>query len=308
MSKKLVVKDNALINASYSLSLAEQRLVLLAIIAARQNSDKNNYDQQLLIRVDTYADNFHIDCNSAYDIVKKASLELLDRRFSYSEVIDGEVIRKTTRWVSEIGYATSEAFVTIRFAQAVIPLITELERQFTSYELSQVADLKSSYAVRLYEILIAWRKTGSVPPIPLEELRDRLGVLEDEYQRMHHFKARVLDFAIEQINEHTDITASYDQHKNGRKIAAISFKFKPKKNKEKTVTADSFIKLSPQQISMFSNKLAQLPELGSQAPVGASIAEYADIIAANLNDKNMQSYYAPLLAKVGYKPSKKKTS
>lgn len=305
---KLVVKDNALINASYGLSLTEQRLILLAIIEARRNYNKDSFDRRLIVKASTYCEAFTVDPEAAYKSLKKAASDLLERRFTFNQVIDGQVVKITTRWVSEVGYAANEAFVMIRFSHTVTPLITELERHFTSYELSQVADLKSSYAVRLYEILIAWRKTGSVPPIPLEELRDRLGVLEDEYQRMHHFKARVLDFAIEQINEHTDITASYDQHKNGRKIAAISFKFKPKKNREKTVTADAFIKLSPQQISMFSNKLAQLPELGSQAPVGASLSEYADIIAASLNDKNLQSYYAPLLAKVGYKPSKKKVS
>ena len=35
MKKDLVVKDNALINASYNLDLVEQRLILLAILAAR---------------------------------------------------------------------------------------------------------------------------------------------------------------------------------------------------------------------------------------------------------------------------------
>ena len=51
---------------------------------------------------------------------------------------------------------------------------------------------------------------------------------------MNNFKARVLDHAINQINEHTDIQAGYDQHKDGRAIAGFTFKFKVKKTKEKT--------------------------------------------------------------------------
>ena len=35
--KNTVVKDNALINASYNLDLAEQRLILLAIVEARES-------------------------------------------------------------------------------------------------------------------------------------------------------------------------------------------------------------------------------------------------------------------------------
>ena len=53
---------------------------------------------------------------------------------------------------------------------------------------------------------------------------------------MNNFKARVLDYAINQINKHTDIQAEYEQHKNGRAIAGFTFKFKVKKNKEKTAT------------------------------------------------------------------------
>ena len=53
-----------------------------------------------------------------------------------------------------------------------------------------------------------------------------MGVLDSEYQRMHDLKKRVLEPALEQINEHTDITASYEQHKKGRVITGFSFKFK----------------------------------------------------------------------------------
>ena len=37
MKTELVVKDNALINASYNLDLVEQRLILLAIVEARES-------------------------------------------------------------------------------------------------------------------------------------------------------------------------------------------------------------------------------------------------------------------------------
>ena len=36
----LIVKDNALMNASYNLDLVEQRLILLAILEARESGKK----------------------------------------------------------------------------------------------------------------------------------------------------------------------------------------------------------------------------------------------------------------------------
>ena len=44
---ELVVKDNALINASYNLDLVEQRLILLAIIEARENGQGINANDPL---------------------------------------------------------------------------------------------------------------------------------------------------------------------------------------------------------------------------------------------------------------------
>jgi plasmid replication initiation protein len=50
----------------------------------------------------------------------------------------------------------------------------KLEEQFTKYELQQVSNLSSAYAVRLYELLIAWRSTGKTPIIELAEFRKKL--------------------------------------------------------------------------------------------------------------------------------------
>jgi hypothetical protein len=55
----------------------------------------------------------------------------------------------------------------------------------------------------------------------------------EEYSRLEAFKRRVLDPAVKQVNEHTDITVEYEQHKNGRVITGFTFRFKVKKDKKK---------------------------------------------------------------------------
>ena len=67
-----------------------------------------------------------------------------------------------------------------------------------------------------------------MPTISLTDFKKRLGI-EDKYTRMRDFKVRVLDLAIAQINEHTDIIASYEQHKKGRIVSGFTFSFKFKK-------------------------------------------------------------------------------
>ena len=125
---------------------------------------------------------------------------------------------------------------------------------------------------------------------------------------MSNFKARVVDYAVNQINEHTDITVKYAQHKTGKSITAVSFSFKQKRIIEhiESPNDSSFIKLTDSQIRLFSGKLARLPELGNDAPQGRDFDHYATVIADHLADENEQKKYILYLAKVGYQPAKLK--
>lgn len=224
--KDLVVKDNALINASYYLSLTEQRLILLAIIQAR--AEKMTSSNEFKVKVSSYINAYGVADATAYEAIQKATETLRTRYFTFERVVDGEPERVVSNWVQSIAYAENSSYIKIKFTDDVMPLITKLEKHFTSYQLEQVKDLSSIYAIRLYELMMQWRSSGQTQQIPIDELRYKLGIEPDQYQKMSNFKDKVLDVAIDQINEHTDIKASYDQHKEGRSITGFTFTFKPK--------------------------------------------------------------------------------
>lgn len=229
MKNGLVVKDNALMNASYNLEVTEQRLILLAIINARETHQGITSDSKLEIHANDYATQFHVTKEAAYKALKTAVNTLFERQFSFKEETKKGVGIVRSRWVSRIKYIDDSAILEITFAPDVVPLITRLEKHFTSYQIQQVTQLTGKYAIRLYELLIAWREVGKVPQIELSEFRGKLGVEDDEYKAMNHFKSRVLEPSIKQINQHTDIIVSYQQHKTGRTIIGFSFNFKSKK-------------------------------------------------------------------------------
>jgi Protein involved in initiation of plasmid replication len=222
MKNELVVKDNALMNASYNLEVTEQRLILLAIINARQTGNGITADSKLEIHANDYASRFNVSNDGAYKALKSAVLNLFDRQFSFKEEDKkGNVGTVKSRWVSRIKYIDDSATLEITFAPDVVPLITRLEQQFTSYQLKQVTQLTSKYAIRLYELIIAWREVGKVPQIELSDFRNRIGLENSEYTAMCDFKKRVLEPAIKQINEHTDIVTTYEQHKKGVQLQAF---------------------------------------------------------------------------------------
>ena len=307
MKNGLVVKDNALMNASYNLEVTEQRLILLAIINARETGAGITSDSKLEIHASDYSKQFDVTKEAAYKVLKSAVNNLFERQFSFQEETRKGVGTVRSRWVSRIKYIDDSATLEITFAPDVVPLITRLEQHFTSYQIIQVAQLTGKYAIRLYELLIAWREVGKVPQIELSVFRERLGVEVDEYKAMNHFKSRVLEPSIKQINEHTDITVSYEQHKKGRTITGFSFRFKQKQQAKKVEskrdpnTPDFFIKMTDSQRHLFANKMSEMPEMGKYSQGTESYQQFAIRIADMLLQPEKFRELYPILEKAGFK-------
>ena len=304
---ELIVKDNALIQASYTLDTVEQRLILLAIAEARETGHGITENSLLEVHASSYINTFNVEKHTAYTVLRDASRSLFDRYVTYHDVNPktGKDRSFHCRWVDKIGYEPQSGIVFLRFTQDIVPLITRLEENFTKYELEQVSRLTSSYAIRLYELLIQWRSAGKTPIFDLAIFRQQLGVEAQQYKTMSNFKTYVLDFALNQVNELTDITAKYEQHKKGRSISGFSFTFKQKKNTSTKViratdTSDLFSKMSDKQRYLFANKLSELPEMGQYSEGTESFQQFAIRIAEMLRDSQKFEELFPYLQKVGF--------
>jgi plasmid replication initiation protein len=315
---KLVTKDNKLISASYSLGIPEQRIIFLAIVEARAQKQMIDARGVLQIHASSYQEQFKVEKHTSYDALKSAAKGLFDAHFEYDDIHEktGDLVHRIVRWVQSVAYIDKTGMIELQFTDAVIPLITRLSEQYTEYDLKQVSELQSEYAIRLYELMMQWKTVGKTNKIATDDLRKKLGVKAEQYKEMHNFKARVLNHAIKQINSFTDIQADYIQHKTGKAITGFTFTFKQKKAPEQLATAtnknrdnatpDLFHNMTDDQISTFSKKLAALPELGSNSPLGASTEQFAAIIADDLKDADKQKKYSKHLAKLGFKAAKSK--
>jgi plasmid replication initiation protein len=306
---ELVVKDNALIQASYTLDMVEQRLILLAIAEARETGHGITENSLLEVHASSYINTFNVEKHTAYTVLREASKSLFDRYVTYHDVNPktGKDRSFHCRWVDKIGYEQHSGIVFLRFTQDIVPLITRLEENFTKYELQQVSRLTSSYAIRLYELLIQWRSSGKTPVFDLMTFRQQLGVEAHQYKTMSNFKTYVLDFALKQVNELTDITAKYEQHKQGRSISGFSFSFKQKKTvsqsmepKKDANPLDSFSRMTDKQRHLFANKLAELPEMSKYSQGTESYQQFAVRIAEMLQDQERFKELYPYLQKLGF--------
>ncbi len=76
--EKFVAKSNRLVEASYRLTLMEQRLILFAIVEARE-TQKGLGDSAVRIEVAKLAETFGMKGGSAYDLIADAAKTLFAR-------------------------------------------------------------------------------------------------------------------------------------------------------------------------------------------------------------------------------------
>lgn len=220
MSSNIVTKSNHLIEANYRLSLNEQRLVLAAIsqIDGRKPIDKDN---NFTITANEFSEIFKLPINQAYEALDDAASRLYERDIKTHDKLSNTTER--FRWVDYVKYWHGESKVSLSFSHRVIPYLTLLHKQFTSYELKQISQMKSPYSIRLYELLVQFMKTGE-RTITLERLHE-LFELRKKYKRFFDLKKRILIPSINEINQTTDIKVEWDSVKKGVRIVGLLFVF-----------------------------------------------------------------------------------
>lgn len=217
-NNRVVTKANALIEASYVLTLAEQR-VILACAAQLDGRRPLPKDNLFTISADEFVELFSLEPHTAYEQLRDAVDRLYERDI---RKIDGKT-RTRMRWVYLAEYKKGEGAVRLGFSPEIAPYLTLLHKKFTSYRLSEVSGLTSVYAIRLYEMLAQYMSTGFFT-ITVDDFRTRLQ-LEDKYTRFANLKARVLLRAVEELNAKTSLEVEWSEEKKGKAVHRLNFKF-----------------------------------------------------------------------------------
>lgn len=256
-SKNLVVKANALINASYHLTLAEQQLILSAITQVRR--DEPITDEKLYtIAAADLAEMAGFKGNE-YPALESAARKLIRRLIKIREKPNGDGATKPREseihWVQRCDYLDDQGAVNIRFGKDILPYLTELKSRFTSYDRKLVAKLTSIYAIRLFELMMEWGGTGE-QEVEIAWLRKTWA--DGKYPNIRDLKRRVIEPAVADINTNTDYRISVSYRKRGRVVTWATFKFGPKRKRKK---ATSTQEPEPQETKPTKKRLPDLKKL-----------------------------------------------
>ncbi|APQ06976.1 MULTISPECIES: replication initiation protein [Pseudomonas] len=213
--KNRVYQSNKLIESSYTLTLQEKRLVMLAASILHSKHEPPR-DGIVKVSAEAFASVFGVEVKHAYGILAEAIERLWPRDIKRFE---GGTEVETMRWIYKKKYLEGEGAVEIGFSPSILPHLTLLTTEFTSYRLKHISNLTSLYAFRIYELSTQYKKFG-VRTFDLTRLRELLN-LENKYPNVKDLRRYVLDPCIEEISQHTDLGLSLEAQRTGRKITGF---------------------------------------------------------------------------------------
>lgn len=211
-----VRKANALVEARYNLTEAEQKLIL---IAASMISRNDSCFTRCQIRVSDMMRALGIEGHGKYGQLRHLARGLLGKKLFIRK--DNSELEVT--WVASCEYFTKQGLMELEFSQKLAPYLLQLKEQYTGYALENILRLQGKYALRLYELLCQYKTLGS-RRIEVEALKHILEIPpEGAYEDFGRLRNRILEPSRQQINSQTDITFSYQPVKIGRPIVYIDF-------------------------------------------------------------------------------------
>jgi len=215
------------------------------------NPLKKEFPLMYRINISEFAKMFGREHKKIYSDIKEIVFnKFWDREFTFT---DGQGHRVKARWLTTVKYLDSTGFFEIHFNPEIKALLHQIQKNFTTYYVEQIAKLRSFYSVRMYEIAIMQANKSptkkGVFKLTVAEIKETFGVTE-KYKRFCDLKQRVLEPMKKEINKHSNIKLAYEIIKKGRTPYEVRFTatHREKKEEQLPLIETPEINLSPEII------------------------------------------------------------
>jgi plasmid replication initiation protein len=253
-----IKQHNAITEARYEMTALQKNIFYLLLAQLKDGEyDKNRYELSIgaLNEIRNVRVNKEEILQSARGLIS-SGLNLYDP------------IQKTSITIGILASANykgekNKEILSIEFDTQLYPFLYNVKNRFTTFSLADALKLKSKYAKRIYEMLSQYKDTG-VFKITVKELKERLGLIDlksgkEQYSEFGLFAKYVLEVALKEINDQTDIRFTYIAKKTGKKITDLEFRiiYKPN-NIKKHITPPLDLSISSEISQKESNQLQKV--------------------------------------------------
>ena len=217
-----VVKQNDIVQkARYRLDLVQQKTIMYLI--SKINSMKDVEFQDITVDIKDLCEIMGVKYNGKNLKDFKDNIQKLSDKSMWVELGDVDDTIVLMRWLDEVAIKRGKGTVTVRFDDKMAPYLLQIQDRFVQYQLVNVLPMKSQYSLRLYEIIKSHEAQGKWT-VALDDLRKDLFVENiPTYADYRDFKKRILDPAVMEICNFTDLVVAYEPKRKDRKIYSIMF-------------------------------------------------------------------------------------
>lgn len=216
----VVTQSNTLIEAEYSTELTARAHKTARLILSLISPDDKNLRLHT-IPVNTVKKYLGMNPNSRWGAFNKELEDIAERlREKPIRIKEANGDKINAVFLSAFKISPKQGTVTFEISELLKPYLLELKKNYTSYLLTHIPKLRSSYSIRLYELLHQYRRIGK-RYFELDDLQRKVG---SNYQnKYNNFKRKVLLQAQKDLKKHTDLAFAFSEKKEGRKITGIEF-------------------------------------------------------------------------------------
>ena len=252
--KQIIKQSNRLVVARYRLTKYEQRMMIAICSQLNKNADEF---ETVRVRAKDLAEFCKFKGQDAYRKVHSTILKLMSRTLQIQKD-DGKWY--LTHWLQSAEYLEG-GIIEYCIDQRLKPDLLQLKSAYLSTSAEPLMNFSRDYSARLYFILKKLVRLRTYI-YDLDFFVDRFQ-LGKTYKQISNLKNRVLEPAIAEINEKSDILVRHDYIKEGRAYTKIQFIIFLKDEKNEDLKTDKK-EIAPPALA---DEAEQPPQLTSSSAV-----------------------------------------
>lgn len=228
--ERWISMTNALTRAGHGLTLAEKRLVMCAVskLDSRKALPPGEVPTTKITALE-YAETFGVEPQTAYEALQDGAKNLYKRSITFFEPAfkrgkkELEPTMVTMRWVGQVHYQKKEGWVELYWWPKLLPQLTGLQKQFTSYQLQQASALRSTYSWKLLELLS--RFPSGRAEYKIDDFCASMEATAKQRQDFAAVRRKIIEPAIKELQDKDGWLIEWEPIKAGRKVVALRFAY-----------------------------------------------------------------------------------
>lgn len=223
--RNYVCQANSLVGGKQALKINSAKIIRAAIMqVVRDDEELKPYT----ISIAELAELLSVSKSNIYRDVESIVDDILNNPVYIREETEKNVRWIKIPWVTRCEYNSSIG-IFIKLNDELKPFLLNLKDHYTQYTLDSILVMKSTYSIRLYEIIQSRVMSKTLPKegtdieLSVEMLKECCGCESKAYNTFSNFRSRVLDIAVKEINEKTLYTLSFNYVKKGKSVTGIIF-------------------------------------------------------------------------------------